>query len=153
MEKFTKQKKSKKFFELISSTDVPISTEVNPISTKVKPYLGNWDEAPKFTQDNEYIRTGYRVNFCTIKRIIRSLFMIHNESVNIWSHLIGVILFLVFIAYIAICLSTSFYIANFDMIKEKFNAITVVKENSISQFYLFNVIGMKQTKNNGIWKQ
>jgi len=38
--------------------------------------------------------TGYRINFNTFPRILRSLFMLHNESVNVWSHLLGVLLFI-----------------------------------------------------------
>jgi adiponectin receptor len=37
-------------------------------------------------KDNLSITDGYRINFNTPSRILRSLFMMHNESVNIWSH-------------------------------------------------------------------
>ena len=60
-------------------------------------YIGNWDDLSPDRKDNEHIRTGYRINFNTMKRILRSLFMIHNETVNIWSHLLGVLLFFILI--------------------------------------------------------
>ena len=63
-------------------------------------YIGTWDESPEFLRDNEYIKNGYRINFNTIPRIFRSLFMCHNESTNIWSHIFGIVLFSVFIIYI-----------------------------------------------------
>jgi hypothetical protein len=49
--------------------------------------------------DNEYIATGYRINFNSIRKILKSLFIVHNESVNVWSHLLGSILFLAMILY------------------------------------------------------
>lgn len=48
-------------------------------------------------KDNDKITHGYRINFNTPGKIFRSLFMVHNESVNIWSHCvpaIGIIMLL-----------------------------------------------------------
>mmetsp|Transcript_26001 Transcript_26001/g.46012 ORF Transcript_26001/g.46012 Transcript_26001/m.46012 type:complete len:377 (-) Transcript_26001:6656-7786(-) len=56
--------------------------------------IGDAHSAPAYCRDNEYIKTGYRINFSTSKRIFSSLFMVHNESVNVWTHLLGVMLFL-----------------------------------------------------------
>jgi hypothetical protein len=56
-------------------------------------------EAPAFLIDNEYILRGYRINFNTNKRIFRSLFLLHNETVNVWSHLLGVFAFIGFLIY------------------------------------------------------
>jgi len=67
---------------------------------KDKYFIGTWDEADLFLRDNEYIKTGYRINFNTLKRIFLSLFMCHNESTNIWSHLCGAIFFAILIVYI-----------------------------------------------------
>ena len=50
-------------------------------------------------KDNEFIIKGYRINFNTIKKIIKSLFIIHNESFNIWSHILGACLSLIFLFY------------------------------------------------------
>jgi hypothetical protein len=52
--------------------------------------------------DNEKILTGYRINFNTMKRIFSTIFMIHNETVNIWTHLIGVLFFICLIFYTSI---------------------------------------------------
>ena len=64
--------------------------------------LGTFEEAEKFMQDNEYIREGYILNCNTFKRTLRSLLMIHNETVNVWSHLIGAIFFFFLIWYTTI---------------------------------------------------
>jgi hypothetical protein len=52
-------------------------------------YVGHIDEAPKFSRDNEFILRGYRVNFHTCKTIAKSLCLCHNETVNVWTHLVG----------------------------------------------------------------
>eukprot|EP00347_Sterkiella_histriomuscorum_P005560 403356144 len=53
-------------------------------------FVGHLKNAPHFIIDNEYIQRGYRINFNTKSSLCKSLFMLHNESVNVWSHLIGV---------------------------------------------------------------
>lgn len=39
--------------------------------------------------------TGYRINYTSWKRILWSLFEWHNETINIWSHLLGFIAFFI----------------------------------------------------------
>ena len=56
-----------------------------------KPFIGTWDDYPVELQDNEYLREGYRVNFNTYKEVFYTLFRLHNESVNVCSHLCGAI--------------------------------------------------------------
>lgn len=56
-------------------------------------YLGSFDEAPAYMKDNIYILNGYRINFDTYKKSIKSAFMFsNNEFSNIWSHFIGVVI-------------------------------------------------------------
>ena len=74
----------------------PIDLDLNEDS-KIK--LGKYEEAPKYLQDNEYIIEGYLLNCNTFKKTLRILFVLHNESVNVWSHLIGAISFLFLIWY------------------------------------------------------
>lgn len=66
-------------------------------------FLGKYKEAPDYAKDNEHIIEGYRIGFESPKTTIKSLFMIHNETVNIWTHLVGfiIVFFLIFeaIAY------------------------------------------------------
>ena len=58
-------------------------------------------------RENEYITGGYRINFSTPRRIITSLFMLHNESVSIWMHLIPDLLIIIFFASLFATLETS----------------------------------------------
>ena len=43
---------------------------------------------PEALRDNEYITKYYRVNYSG-GQTIRSLFGLHNETANIWSHFLG----------------------------------------------------------------
>ena len=50
------------------------------------------DDAPEWMVWNPYVRSGYRVGARWLGAT-RSIFMLHNETVNIWSHLLGVLMF------------------------------------------------------------
>lgn len=60
------------------------------------------EEAPEYLKDNEYIKHGYRINFNSARKVVKSLFMLHNESVNIWSHLLGSLFVIVLVVYTTI---------------------------------------------------
>ena len=62
-------------------------------------YIGNIADAPSFLVDNEYIKTGYRINYNSVLDIVKSMFQRHNELVNVWSHFIGMITFSIMIIY------------------------------------------------------
>ncbi|KAH7264851.1 hemolysin-III related-domain-containing protein [Fusarium redolens] len=50
--------------------------------------------------ESQFIQTGYRASSNSIKKSVRSILSIHNETVNIWSHILGCILFLVIPVYV-----------------------------------------------------
>lgn len=50
-----------------------------------------WDDLPHWRRDNSYIRSGYRHIKPSYTHSLFSLTHLHNESVNIWSHLLGAI--------------------------------------------------------------
>lgn len=66
----------------------------------------SWHELHEheFIKDNEYIRHGYRFNFNSSRKILTSLFMVHNETANVWSHLLGVLIFFCLLGYTIIWL-------------------------------------------------
>ena len=68
--------------------------------------VGNYSEAPEYIKDNEYIKRGYRVNCNSVKKVAKSLFYLHNESVNVWSHLLGTITVIILIVYTAIFITS-----------------------------------------------
>lgn len=58
-----------------------------------RPFLLSWSDIPSWQQDNHYLLTGYRQPTNSFVGCFQSLFFLHNESVNIHSHLLGVFLF------------------------------------------------------------
>ncbi|KAK9837509.1 hypothetical protein WJX81_007514 [Elliptochloris bilobata] len=51
-------------------------------------------DLPDYLRDNEYITRYYRADY-SVRESLASLFRLHNETGNIWSHLAGALLFLV----------------------------------------------------------
>ncbi|KAL4623272.1 progestin and adipoQ receptor family member 3 isoform X1 [Arapaima gigas] len=54
--------------------------------------LYTYDQIPNFLKENPYITDGYRA-YLPSRLCIKSLFILSNETVNIWSHLFGFFLF------------------------------------------------------------
>ncbi|KAF7130594.1 hypothetical protein RHSIM_Rhsim10G0126800 [Rhododendron simsii] len=67
---------------------------------KVKYQLVEYHSLPAYLKDNEYIIGHYRSEW-PLKQILLSIFTIHNETLNVWTHLIGFFLFLALTIYTA----------------------------------------------------
>jgi len=50
--------------------------------------LCSFAELPEYLKFNKYIYTGYRKEF-SLRLCLKSIFRVHNETGNIWSHLLG----------------------------------------------------------------
>ncbi|WVZ90353.1 hypothetical protein U9M48_036662 [Paspalum notatum var. saurae] len=61
--------------------------------SKCKCELIRYEALPDWLKDNEFIHGYYRCEW-PMKETILSIFSIHNETLNVWSHLIGFLLFL-----------------------------------------------------------
>ncbi|KAK3049326.1 hypothetical protein LTS18_012790, partial [Coniosporium uncinatum] len=48
-----------------------------------------WNEVEAWQQDNHYIVSGYRPASNSYSKSASSIFYLHNETVNIWTHLLG----------------------------------------------------------------
>lgn len=48
-----------------------------------------WDDLPPWRRDNAYIHSGYRPTSNSYLISLSSILHIHNETVNIWTHLLG----------------------------------------------------------------
>lgn len=65
-----------------------------------EPFIGTQNQAEPWQRDNPYIMTGYRVGFTNNWLCFKSLFMFHNETGNVWSHLLGALAFVWFGLYV-----------------------------------------------------
>ncbi|KAK4112040.1 HlyIII-domain-containing protein [Canariomyces notabilis] len=54
-----------------------------------------WDELPHWRRDNAFIIRGYRQTSNSVRASLASLSYLHNETVNIWTHLLGAVAFAV----------------------------------------------------------
>lgn len=76
-----------------SATDAVIS-KAKELEAKVgHALLVLWDDLPDWRRDNTYILSGYRAATNSYLGSVKSLFWLHNESVNIWTHLVGSLVF------------------------------------------------------------
>eukprot|EP00047_Mylnosiga_fluctuans_P005711 m.242244 g.242244 ORF g.242244 m.242244 type:complete len:519 (-) comp13992_c0_seq1:222-1778(-) len=69
--------------------------------TEWRPSLRSFHVLPDWMRDNEHVLTGYRPELVSFRRCFNSLFYVHNETGNIYSHLIGALLFVVLSVYAA----------------------------------------------------
>lgn len=69
--------------------------------------IGKYSDAPDYLKDNEYIKNGYLINCHSLKLVLRSLFVCSNETINVWSHLLGCFIALFLIIFTATSIKTS----------------------------------------------
>lgn len=60
------------------------------------------EDLPQWMQSDPYILRGYRCQLDSFSACVQSIFYLHNESVNIWSHLSPTL------AYLAVLLATDY---------------------------------------------
>ena len=89
--------------------------------------LGTYNDLPDYYKDNEYIRKGYLLYCDSIFKALKSLFHLHNESVNIWSHLLGAIFFFCLILYTAIFITN--FRAQYFEVKNGINNMEKITKN------------------------
>ena len=71
---------------------VPDSESLVPSAPEAPlPRVIDWNQAPTWVQDNTFIRTGFRPASWSYLGSLGSLTYLHNETGNIYSHLIGAI--------------------------------------------------------------
>uniref|UniRef100_A0A0R3X6F9 Adiponectin receptor 2 n=1 Tax=Hydatigena taeniaeformis TaxID=6205 RepID=A0A0R3X6F9_HYDTA len=55
----------------------------------------HYSHLPEWLRDNDYLHWGHRPQLTSFEQCFRSIFRIHTETGNIWTHLIGCLCFLV----------------------------------------------------------
>ncbi|KAM3383519.1 heptahelical transmembrane protein 2 [Capsicum galapagoense] len=73
-------------------TESVIMKEKKKMMMKKRCRLMKYEELPVYLQDNEFIRDYYRCEW-PLKDVALSIFSWHNETLNIWTHLIGFVIF------------------------------------------------------------
>ena len=109
-----------------------LEEEKNTINSKYEGkkgiILGTYNDLPDYYKDNEYIKKGYLLYCDSIIKALKSLFCLHNESINVWSHLLGAILFICLVCYTAIFITN--YKTQFYDVKNGINEIDIISKNN-----------------------
>ncbi|KGO71473.1 Hly-III-like protein [Penicillium italicum] len=92
----------------LSGTDRSDSPLLKERRSPSGPRLLNHDEVPLWYGHNPYIRTSYRPVTPSISRCLSSLLYLHNETVNVYSHLIPATIALLGNWLLYVYFSTSF---------------------------------------------
>jgi len=58
-----------------------------------------FNELPEFLKDNEYLLKWHRPQLNSYIKCLTSMFQFHTETINIWSHFIGVVYFVILTLY------------------------------------------------------
>ncbi|CAI5742709.1 unnamed protein product [Peronospora destructor] len=81
------------------------SQEVVMISNEAAVKLHTFErlhaEGFAYLADNSYIRSGYRLHY-SARDCFLSLFELHNETLNVWTHIVGSFIFLMLMLYLAL---------------------------------------------------
>ncbi|KAI2638065.1 hemolysin-III channel protein Izh2 [Xylaria nigripes] len=80
-----RQRRQRSSSTVSALTDAAITAEKKISST----LLLLWDELPHWRRDNAFIISGYRPGSNSYLSSFLSIFSLHNESVNIWTHAAG----------------------------------------------------------------
>ncbi|KAI9698594.1 MAG: hypothetical protein M1820_007393 [Bogoriella megaspora] len=73
-----------------------------------------WHQLPAWQQDNHYIVSGYRPASGSYLVSLRSLGYIHNETINIYTHLLGALLAATMAVWLFSALGKRYYLADSD---------------------------------------
>lgn len=71
------------------------SSTTTTIRTKghLRSFTSLHEEGFAYLADNAYIHTGYRLHY-NFEQCFYSLFQLHNETINVWTHMIGALIFI-----------------------------------------------------------
>jgi adiponectin receptor len=69
--------------------------QAKEVGKRVVQYVVDHSHLPNWLLDNEYLISGHRPPMPSFKECFASIFRIHTETVNIWTHLLGTLFFVI----------------------------------------------------------
>ncbi|KAI8416602.1 hypothetical protein FOFC_02915 [Fusarium oxysporum] len=110
-----------------------------------------WHDIPQWRQENEYILAGYRHMEANYLQVIKSLSFLHNETWNVYTHLIGAVLLPPYATAILRTISGPQYIdvTRTDFIM--FNIFFCSAESCLSSSAVYHLIGSHSHEAEQLW--
>ncbi|KAJ3424385.1 adiponectin receptor protein [Anaeramoeba flamelloides] len=142
----TSRQESKKQFYLKPQQKSNSKRKTKPNLTIKKPFidlpLTTYSKLPKWLQFNEHIQSGYRFGY-NVKNTFKSLFQYHNETVNIWTHLLGslIFVFLIFYTFKSEYLKDATFVSKLFVISSPISAIICLLSSTF--YHLFEQSSLK----------
>ncbi|KAJ0961411.1 hypothetical protein J5N97_000366 [Dioscorea zingiberensis] len=102
------------------------------MAEEAKYELVGFDSLPNYLKDNEFILSSYRSEW-PWKQTILSLFSIHNETLNIWTHLIGFLFFL----GLSACTAMIFPLWSHSQVLSNTNLLSLYESTARWPFYAY----------------
>ncbi|XP_020554431.1 uncharacterized protein LOC105155400 isoform X2 [Sesamum indicum] len=97
--------------------------------------LLKYEALPEYLKDNEFIRDYYRCEW-PLKDVVLSIFSLHNETLNIWTHFLG---FMIFMGMMLMNLTEKMSIENVIAIGERsdgwLTSKTIYRSNASNVFF------------------
>ncbi|XP_022864582.1 heptahelical transmembrane protein 2-like [Olea europaea var. sylvestris] len=106
---------------------------------KFEKKLLKYEDLPEYLKDNEFIRDYYRCEW-PLKHIVLSLFSLHNETLNVWTHLLG---FIIFVGLTVMSLTEKKTLENVmaSFVGEGMNMKTMNQSNSSDSLFSKSYVG------------
>lgn len=76
--------------------------KVSEVKKRSLARIGSYEEADVWVKDNEYLISGHRIEHYGFRETFKSLFTWHNETLNIWSHLLPALIFCIVLVFLFI---------------------------------------------------
>jgi len=73
--------------------------QAKEVGKRVVQYVVDHSHLPHWLLDNEYLISGHRPPMPSFKQCFASIFRLHTETVNIWTHLLGTLFFIIIAIY------------------------------------------------------
>ena len=73
--------------------------QAKEVGKRVVQYVVDHSHLPSWLVDNEFLLSGHRPPMPSFKECFASIFRLHTETVNIWTHLIGTLVFIIIAIY------------------------------------------------------
>ncbi|CAF3374376.1 unnamed protein product [Rotaria sp. Silwood1] len=73
--------------------------QAKEVGKRVVQYVVDHSHLPHWLLDNEYLISGHRPPMPSFKECFASIFRLHTETVNIWTHLLGTLFFIIMAIY------------------------------------------------------